>query len=257
MTHHQHTNLVNIGDEANRVAQVAIKVLKSSLSQAGSLDACPPVFPTISTSQASQRLFDASLNPIKTAVSFAIQELQAAGFSDFNLFSEIIPTAVRQLGLAWEDDDLSFFAMTLGASRLQIAVHDLSERELPEGMNYLSKKLSFLIIVPEGTQHTLGAIILGKTLRCVGARVKLEIDVTADRVHQIGAGKQFDGIFISASASDSAKKLSEIISNVRYNWSKAKVILGGGILNAQINLDAVMGTDYETNDWKAAVAQCF
>ena len=147
--------------------------------------------------------------------------------------------------------------MTLGASRLQIAVQGLSEREVPEGVNYLSKNLSLLIIVPEGTQHTLGAIILGKTLRCVGARVKLEMDVTANRVHQIGAGEQFDGVFISASARDSAEKLSEIISNVRCNWSTAKVILGGGILSAQINLDAVTGTDYKTNDWKAAVAQCF
>ena len=112
-------------------------------------------------------------------------------------------------------------------------------------MNYLSKKLSLLIIVPEGTQHTLGAIILGKTLRCVGARVKLEFCVTADRVHEIGAGEQFDGVFISASAQDSAEKLSEIIFNVRYNWRKTKVILGGGILNAQINLDAVTGTDYQ------------
>jgi methanogenic corrinoid protein MtbC1 len=257
VNHHQHTNLVNIGDEATRVAQVAVKVLARSLNQAGGPHARPPVVQAISTSQASQLLFDASVNPQKSAVSAAIQELQAASFSDFTLFSEIIPAAVRQLGLAWEDDDLSFFAMTLGASRLQIAVHGLSERELPEGMNYLSKKLSLLIIVPEGTQHTLGAIILGKTLRCVGARVKLEFCVTADRVHEIGAGEQFDGVFISASAQDSAEKLSEITSNVRYNWSKTKVILGGGILNAQINLDAVTGTDYKTNDWKAAVAQCF
>ena len=257
MTHHQNTNLVSIGDEATRVAQVAIKVLTSSLSQAGRSDARPQVVQAISTSQASKRLFDASLNPRKLAVSTAVQELQAAGYSDFILFSEIIPAAVRQLGLAWEDDDLSFFAMTLGASRLQIAVHGLSERELLEGMNYLSKKLNLLIIVPEGTQHTLGAIILGKTLRCVGARVKLEFCVTADRVHEIGAGEQFDGVFISASAQDSAEKLSEIIFNVRYNWSKTKIILGGGILNAQINLDAVTGTDYKTNDWKAAVAQCF
>jgi hypothetical protein len=64
-------------------------------------------------------------------------------------------------------------------------------------------------------------------------------------------------VFISASANDSAEKLSEIISNVRFNWSTAKVILGGGILSAQINLDAVTGTDYKSNDWKAAVAQCF
>jgi len=234
---------VSIGDEAARVAQVAIKVLASSLSHASSLEARAPLAPAISTSQAAQRLFDASLNPKNAAVSTAIQELQAARFSDFTLFSEIIPAAVCQLGRAWEEDAL--------------AVHGLSEREVPEGVNYLSKNLSLLIIVPEGTQHTLGAIILGKTLRCVGARVKLEMDVTANRVHQIGAGEQFDGVFISASARDSAEKLSEIISNVRCNWSTAKVILGGGILSAQINLDAVTGTDYKTNDWKAAVAQCF
>ena len=257
MTHHQHTDLVSIGDEAARVAQVAIEVLAGSLNQASGLDERPPLVPAIITSQASQRLVNASLDPKKTAVSSAIDKLQAAGFSDFILFSQIIPAAVRQLGLAWEDDDLSFFAMTLSASRLQIAVHGLSETEVPAGISRLSKELSLLIIVPEGTQHTLGAIILGKTLRCVGARVKLEMGVTASRVHQIGAGEQFDGVFISASARDSVKKLSEIISNVRYNWSTAKVILGGGILSAQINLDAVTGTDYKTNDWKAAVAQCF
>ena len=257
MTHHQHTNLVSIGDEATRVAQVAIKVLASSLSHARGPEARAPMAPAITTRQACQSLFDASLNPKKAAVSAAIQELQAAGFSDFTLFSEIIPAAVCQLGLAWEEDALSFFAMTLGASRLQSALHGLSERELPNGVSYLSKNLSLLIIVPEGTQHTLGAIILGKTLRCVGARVKLEMDVTANRVHQIGAGEHFDGVFISASARDSAEELNEIISNVRRNWSAAKVILGGGILSAQINLDAVTGTDYKTNDWKAAVAQCF
>ena len=257
MTHHQHTNLVSIGDEATRVAQVAIKVLASSLNHARGPEARAPMAPAITTRQACQRLFDASLNPKKAAVSAAIQELQAAGFLDFTLFSEIVPAAVCQLGLAWEEDALSFFAMTLGASRLQSALHGLSERKLPNGVSYLSKNLSLLIIVPEGTQHTLGAIILGKTLRCVGARVKLEMDVTANRVHQIGAGEHFDGVFISASARDSADKLNEIISNVRRNWNAAKVILGGGILSAQINLDAVTGTDYKTNDWKAAVAQCF
>ena len=125
MTHHQHTDLVSIGDEATRVAQVAIKVLAGSLNQASGLDERPPLVPAIITSQASQRLVNASLDPKKTAVSSAIDKLQAAGFSDFVLFSQIIPAAIRQLGLAWEDDDLSFFAMTLGASRLQIAVHDL------------------------------------------------------------------------------------------------------------------------------------
>ena len=257
MTHHQHTDLVSIGDEAARVAQVAIKVLARNLNQASRLDGLAPMVPAISAGQAAQRLVDASVDPKRSAVSNAINELQAAGFSDFILFSEIIPAAVRQLGVAWEEDDLSFFSMTLSASRLQIAVQGLSETEVPAGISRLRKDLNLLIIVPEGTQHTLGAIILGKTLRCVGARVKLEMDVTANRVHQIGAGEQFDGVFISASAQDSAEKLSEIIFNVRYNWSKTKVILGGGILNAQINLDAVMGTDYETNDWKAAVAQCF
>jgi methylmalonyl-CoA mutase cobalamin-binding subunit len=136
-------------------------------------------------------------------------------------------------------------------------VQGLSETEVPAGISRLRKDLNLLIIVPEGTQHTLGAIILGKILRSFGARVKLEMDVTASRVHQIGASEQFDGVFISASANDSAEKLSEIISNVRCNWSTAKVILGGGILSAQINLDAVTGTDYKSNDWKAAVAQCF
>ena len=103
MTHHQHTNLVSIGDEATRVAQVAIKVLARSLSQAGGPDAGPPVVQAISTSQASQRLVRCLSQSEKSAVSAAIQELQAAGFSDFILFSEIIPAAVRQLGLAWEE----------------------------------------------------------------------------------------------------------------------------------------------------------
>ena len=162
MTHHQHTNLVSIGDEAARVAQVAIKVLARSLSQAsrpgrgrasGSCNQRKPSVPAFVRCLSQSE---------KSAVSLPFKSYRAAGFSDFILFSEIIPAAVRQLGLAWEDDDLSFFAMTLGASRLQIAVHGLSEREVPEGMNYLSKELSLLIIVPEGTQHTLGAIILGK-----------------------------------------------------------------------------------------------
>ena len=257
MTHHQHTDLVSIGDEAARVAQVAIKVLARNLNQASRLDGLAPVVPAISAGQAAQRLVDASVDPKRSAVSNAIHELQAAGFSDFILFSEIIPAAVRQLGVAWEEDDLSFFSMTLSASRLQIAVQGLSETEVPAGISRLRKDLNLLIIVPEGTQHTLGAIILGKILRSIGARVKLEMDVTASRVHQIGASEQFDGVFISASANDSVEKLSEIISNVRCNWSTAKVILGGGILSAQINLDAVTGTDYKTNDWKAAVAQCF
>jgi len=257
VTHHQHTDLVSIGDEAAQVAQVAIKVLARNLSQASRLGGLAPLVPAISASQAAQRLVDASLDPKRSAVSIAIHELQTVGFSDFILFSEIIPAAVRQLGVAWEEDDLSFFSMTLSASRLQIAVHGLSETEVPAGISRLRKELSLLIIVPEGTQHTLGAIILGKILRCLGARVKLEMDVTASRVHQVGAIEQFDGVFISASADSSTEKLSEIISNVRCNWSTAKVILGGGILSAQINIDAVTGADYISNDWKAAVAQCF
>jgi len=73
----------------------------------------------------------------------------------------------------------------------------------------------------------------------------------------VGAIEQYDGVFISASADSSTEKLYEIISNVRCNWSTAKVILGVGILSAQIKLDAVTGIDCKTNDWKAAVAQCF
>ena len=162
MTHHQHTDLVSIGDEAARVAQVAIKVLARNLNQASRLDGLAPVVPAISAGQAAQRLVDASVDPKRSAVSNAIHELQAAGFSDFILFSEIIPAAVRQLGVAWEEDDLSFFSMTLSASRLQIAVQGLSETEVPAGISRLRKDLNLLIIVPEGTQHTLGAIKIGR-----------------------------------------------------------------------------------------------
>ena len=145
---------MSIGDEAARVAQVAIKVLESRLSHASSLEAHAPLAPAISTSQAAQRLFDASLNPKNAAVSTAIQELQAARFSDFTLFSEIIPADVCQLGRAWGEDALSFFAIPLGAGRMQIGVHGFSVRGVPEDANYREKMLRLLLMMPEETEPT-------------------------------------------------------------------------------------------------------
>ena len=63
MTHHQHTDLVSIGDEAARVAQVAIKVLARNLNQASRLDGLAPMVTAISAGQAAQRLVDASVDP--------------------------------------------------------------------------------------------------------------------------------------------------------------------------------------------------
>lgn len=198
----------------------------------------------------------AAIDPDASVLPALVAEMRASSVSAKCIAEGYVPAAARLLGESWTADVVDFRAVSIGSSRLQSLLRQLA----PEwGQTHLPRTMrvsSILVLVPKGSQHTLGAAVLAGQLRHREFSVVLELEADNSRLQALAARHAFAGIMISASARESLELLAQLVQEARSVLPATPILIGGNILDQSCDIQTLTGADLATRDLDAALAFC-
>ena len=212
-----------------------------------------------------KRFMEAILRPDAGLVDAMRADLRRARLSRVTFADRYIPELARRLGQAWVDDCMSFADVTMGSSRLQAILRDIS---MDWTDNARTDDLgTILLIIPEREQHTLGALVLMGQLRRRGVSVCLRIGPTDADLHSLLAERRFDGAFVSGGQVAMLAVCTALVATLKgLTDGRLAVAVGGAMLELFPTPLHIMGADAVTNDVNGALvalgmmpvmAQCY
>lgn len=202
-------------------------------------------------------LGEAALDGDRAAAEEVIAAFADLGISPLALIDVYIPATARLFGEAWCTDNRSFAEVTIAVARLQSWLRDLEPR--PDVMNdlFCLDAPEILLVVPEGSQHTLGAMVAMSQFRRMGAVVRLSLGQDQDSVGALVRRYRFDLVAISAAGSEKLEFLQSLVNKVRMGVAPAPiVIIGGPILSEVPDIGPRIGADAATSDPEEALSLC-
>ena len=190
------------------------------------------------------------------AVAKFVDNLIAKGTSVESIFLDWLTPAARHLGELWESDSSDFATVTLGMSRLQRILRQISESFLEDEKVVLGGESALLTTVP-GEQHSFGLSMVSEFFRragwnlCVGP-FESERDVTS-LVHN----HWFDVVGFSVSSERNLDGLRSAIGEIRRGSRNRNIgiILGGPMLMTNPELVESVGADMMSVDATVAPQQ--
>jgi methylmalonyl-CoA mutase cobalamin-binding subunit len=181
-------------------------------------------------------------------------ELKRARISATALADCYIPEAARRLGEAWEDDSMSFASVTMGVARMQAILREIGTTWSADSMGH-SVGPTLLVILPQGEQHTLGALVLVGRLRRMGVSVSMRIAPSLADLARYVAERTFDGALISIASNDRLETCRAVVKTLKEaRTSGMKVAVGGAIRDSAESVMQATGADLVTNDIIEALA---
>ncbi len=194
----------------------------------------------------------------------AIDAMTAAGLTPEDIVDVYLPAAARRLGEAWVGDEMSFAAVTVGTARLQALLRDLAERSGPPERGGGDGGTA-LLVLREGDDHSLGAMIAAAQLRRAAVSVRLSVGRPDDEVLDLVRGGGFDMIALSAGAAQDPQVLGGFVALVRAAADRpVGIAVGGSIVSAEAyaadhGLDRIRtacGADHVGTDIVHAAVAC-
>jgi methanogenic corrinoid protein MtbC1 len=184
----------------------------------------------------------------QTEARLLIEELCAHEGSVWPLYATLFEPAARLLGDRWDRDDCSEFDVTLGLSRLRMAVRHLSD-DVPPIAASLAYEPVVLIAPEPGEVHGLGAALDSEVLWHAGWHPHCEFPATDKALQDLLAATWFDVLDLSLSVAfrreDSLARVATTIARARdasRNPSIA-VIVGGRVFVEQKTAGGKVGAD--------------
>jgi len=182
-------------------------------------------------------------------------ELKRARVSASSLADCYIPEAARRLGEAWETDSMSFANVTMGVARMQAILREIGAAWSADAMGQTGGP-TLLVILPQGEQHTLGAMVLAGRLRRMGVSVSMRISPTAAEIARYVAERTFDGTLISIACNDRLETCRILVKTLKEAQSGGmKVAVGGAIRDSAESVKQATGADLVTNDIFEALSE--
>lgn len=159
-----------------------------------------------------------------------------------------IPEVARRLGAAWEADCLSFANVTMGVARLQAILREVGAAWVADREGEVSGAM-VLLVLPQGEQHTLGAMVLAGQLRRMGVSVAMKIAPTPADLARYVAERAFDGALVSIACNDRLESCGKLVKTLKESSKgELRVVVGGAILDSSDNVMRATGADLVTND---------
>jgi methanogenic corrinoid protein MtbC1 len=204
------------------------------------------------------RVIAAGLSGAASALDDLVAEFRREGIGSVRLIDEVLPHAARELGRAWEDDRMSFVEVTLVMTRMQRLLRETLSSSEREGAQE-----SVLFVLPEGEQHTLGALIAVQQLRRMGFGAMLCIGEKTSRLAEMLRIRHFDVAFVSVSSYQALDSARDAVKCLRRETADAMPVVVGGALvcgtsdAAAEDLRRQLGAQMVSNDLCAAMeAMC-
>jgi MerR family transcriptional regulator, light-induced transcriptional regulator len=144
------------------------------------------------------RFMEALQNDDASVLQNLRADFRRAGVTPGDLADHYIPEAARRLGVEWLRDGLSFGEVSIASAKLQGLLRQVTD-SFVEDERREANGGNVLVVVPEGEQHTLGALVLTSQLRRRGVSVNLQMGQSEHFLTKLVATRQFDGVLISIS----------------------------------------------------------
>lgn len=197
-------------------------------------------------------LCEALLSDDPNAAVVLIENMQRRGASYDDLCLSYIGAAASQMGEWWENDQISFFRVTVGAGRIYAILRILRlqrSTSLPD-----LRRVAVFAAVP-GENHTLGITMAADLARARGWDIDLLIGLTHEDLMQELLQRNPALIGLSASGKRSMPALTKLIVAQRIANSCTHIVVCGQIANLSVNLVGVTGADAAAMDFETAYAQ--
>ncbi|MEL6959741.1 MAG: hypothetical protein AAGL89_12400 [Pseudomonadota bacterium] len=207
---------------------------------------------------AAARLHDAAVGYSREDVASVIADMRANGIAADVIADLYIPHAARVMGDEWCEDRMSFARVTIGTARLQSALRGLGEHWSSYDADVdPNDARAVIVIVVKDSFHTLGAMVLCGQLRRLGLSVRLSLGASDGELRTIFKSTEFDAALISANESETLDSLRKVVELIRSTAASCPpIIVGGGILDLDIDVQSATGADFATKDPIEALKLC-
>jgi len=185
----------------------------------------------------------------RAAVTF-IEQARMKGSSYESLCLLYLSVAARRLGEWWDNDEVSFYQVTVAAGRIY-AILRILRRERPIGAPNLKRAATFASV--PGENHTLGITIAGDLARERGWDIELFVGLAHDVLVEKLEQRQPALIGLSASGKRSLPALTRLIVALRISNPGARILVCGQIAATNISLVGVTGADAAAAEFGAAL----
>ena len=194
-------------------------------------------------------LCDALLSDDANSAVTLIENFQRRGASYDDLCLCYIGAAASRMGEWWENDQISFFRVTVGAGRVYAILRILRLQRsvsLPD-----QRRVAVFASVP-GENHTLGITMAADLARARGWDVDLLIGRSHDELLAELTARKPPLIGLSASGKRSLPALTQVIVAQRIVNSCTRILVCGQIAKLSVNLVGVTGADAAALDFETA-----
>ncbi|MDF1749644.1 MAG: cobalamin-dependent protein [Alphaproteobacteria bacterium] len=184
-----------------------------------------------------------------------IEAIQIQGMKLESVFLDLLAPAARSLGTMWDEDTVSFADVTVGLSRLQQILRELSPNT-DTTMDEIAVGHRALLASVPGDQHTFGVFMVEEFFRRGGWDVVTCVLESSEELLELAAIEEFSIIGFSTGRDD---LLDQLASDVRslYRVSKNKdvrILVGGRCFLDDPGLLQKIGADGTASNGLEAVS---
>jgi len=181
-----------------------------------------------------------------------IYSLRDRGISLDSLYLELLEPTARHLGELWDKDEINFFDVTVGISRLQRIVHHFSDLDRIEP--YDDKRRALIMVAP-GEDHNFGNQIVQKFMKAAGWSVQTLTGYESGYLVEMVAREWFAVVGFSISGDTHVDALSRTIKVLRGRSLNPHIgiMIGGPVVVARPELVEQIGADGTASNAATAV----
>jgi MerR family transcriptional regulator, light-induced transcriptional regulator len=172
------------------------------------------------------------------------------------IYMGLLAPSAHLLGEMWKSDHCDFTDVTIGLSRLQHVLHELSPAFNNEDVTSMANQRVLLLPVPE-EQHTFGVRMVEEFFRRAGWDCCSAIPRKLSDIVATVSKSNFDVVGISLSGDHLLDRLPEVTAAVRKHSANKniKVLVGGRVFTEEPALADRIGADGTARDGRHAVLQ--
>lgn len=201
-----------------------------------------------------ERLCDALLSDDPNAASRMVRRAREDGAPLATVYLGHLAEAARTLGRRWEEDRVSFLAMSAAAGRIFAIMRALRpDIANPRAASGSLERLALFATVP-GEEHTLGITMAADLFRSRGWRIDLRTGLTHEELIESARGTPYRIVGISAGHPAMIPALARLVVALRITHPQAHLVLSGQIVAIEPEVNLLIGADDVAADSDAAMA---